>query len=30
MIAVIVIAAQLLGLLLWVPLGKAAKEGDKL
>ena len=28
MIAVIVIGAQLLALLLWIPLGHAAKRGD--
>lgn len=28
MIAVIVIGAQLLALLLWIPLGQAAKRGD--
>lgn len=27
--AVIVIGAQLLALLLWIPLGVAAKEGEK-
>lgn len=30
MIAVIVIGAQLLALLLWIPIGKAGKKGDTL
>lgn len=29
MIAVWIVAAQLLALLLWIPLGRAGKEGDK-
>lgn len=29
MIAVWIIATQLLALLLWIPLGQAAKEGEK-